>query len=83
MSSIIVNNTNLPSRGTTKEVGGMISANSRKNTVSDSKIEMDRLTCNLKKNLFIDEKLLDICILFEKLVCSHEIDSFYHKTSYQ
>jgi hypothetical protein len=26
-------------------VGGMISASSRKNTVSDSRMEMDKLTC--------------------------------------
>ena len=44
VSNIIVNNTNLPSKGTTKDVGGIISANSKKNTVSDSKMLMDRLT---------------------------------------
>ena len=37
--------------GTTSEVGGMISASSKKNTVKDSKMEMERLTWkNLKKN---------------------------------
>ncbi len=40
-----MNSTNLPRSGTTSEVGGMISASSKKNTVSDSKIEMERLTC--------------------------------------
>ena len=49
VSKIIVNNTNLPSRGTTSEVGGMISASKRKNTVSESKIEMERLTYGEKK----------------------------------
>lgn len=44
VSRIIVNKTNFPSSGTTSEVGGIISANKRKNTVSDSKIEMDKLT---------------------------------------
>ena len=44
MSSIIVKRTNFPSRGTTSDVGGMISASSRKNTVSDSKMLMDRDT---------------------------------------
>ena len=44
VSKIMVNNTNLPSRGTTSEVGGIISASKRKNTVSDSKMEMERLT---------------------------------------
>lgn len=40
----MVNNTNLPRSGTTNDVGGMISANRRKNTVNDSKIEIERLT---------------------------------------
>ena len=40
--------TNFPSNGTTSDVGGMISASSKKNTVSDSRIEMERLTCKLK-----------------------------------
>lgn len=41
----MVKRTNLPRSGTTSDVGGMISASKRKNTVSDNKIEMDRLTC--------------------------------------
>lgn len=40
----MVKRTNLPRSGTTSDVGGMISASRRKNTVSDSKIEIDRLT---------------------------------------
>ena len=44
VSKIMVNNTNFPSKGTTSEVGGMISASKRKNTVSESKMEMERLT---------------------------------------
>jgi hypothetical protein len=44
VSRIIVKSTNFPRRGTTREVGGMISANRRKNTVSESKMEMERLT---------------------------------------
>jgi len=39
-----VNKTNLPSKGTTSDVGGIISANKRKNTVSDSNMETERLT---------------------------------------
>jgi len=39
-----VNKTNLPSKGTTSDVGGIISANKRKNTVSDSSMETERLT---------------------------------------
>ena len=46
VSRIMVNKTNLPKRGTTSDVGGMISASKRKNTVSESKMEMERLTCN-------------------------------------
>lgn len=45
VSSIIVKSTNFPSSGTTSEVGGIISANSKKNTVSDSRIEIDSDTC--------------------------------------
>ena len=44
VSKIIVKRTNFPKSGTTSEVGGMISASSRKNTVRDSKMLMDRLT---------------------------------------
>lgn len=36
--------TNLPRSGTTKLVGGIISASSRKNTVNDSRIDMAKLT---------------------------------------
>ena len=44
VSRIIVKRTNFPKSGTTNDVGGMISANKRKNTVRDSKIEIERLT---------------------------------------
>ena len=40
----MVKRTNLPRRGTTREVGGMISASSRKNTVSESRMLMQRVT---------------------------------------
>ena len=40
----MVKRTNLPRSGTTREVGGMISASSRKNTVSETRMEMERLT---------------------------------------
>ena len=43
----MVNRTNLPSRGTTREVGGMISASRRKNTVRERRMEMDKLTCTI------------------------------------
>ncbi len=41
---IMVNRRYLPSRGTASDVGGMISAKSRKKTVSDSRMEMQRVT---------------------------------------
>ena len=44
VSRIMVKRTNLPRSGTTREVGGMISARRRKNTVRESRIEMDRET---------------------------------------
>ena len=47
VSRIMVNRTNLPSRGTTKEVGGMISASRRKNTVRERRMLMERLTCKV------------------------------------
>lgn len=50
VSRIMVKRTNLPRSGTTNDVGGMISASSKKNTVSDSRIEIDRLTC--EENIF-------------------------------
>ena len=39
----------LPNKGTDMEVGGIISANSKKNTVNESRIEMDKDTCQQKK----------------------------------
>lgn len=46
VSSIIVKSTNFPKSGTTNDVGGIISANNKKNTVSDSKMDMLNETCN-------------------------------------
>ena len=43
VSKIMVKRTNLPNKGTTREVGGIISARRRKNTVSVSKMLMDKL----------------------------------------
>ena len=40
----MVKRTNLPNRGTTRDVGGMISASSKKNTVRDNRMEMARDT---------------------------------------
>jgi len=44
VSNIIVNKTNFPRRGTTRDVGGMISARRRKKTVRESNILIDKLT---------------------------------------
>ena len=44
VSNIIVKSTNFPNKGTTREVGGMISASSRKNTVRERRILIDKLT---------------------------------------
>ena len=40
----IVKSRYFPRRGTASDVGGIISANSRKNTVSETRIEMLRVT---------------------------------------
>lgn len=48
VSSIIVNNTNFPSNGTTNDVGGIISASSKKNTVNESRMDMLNDTCAFK-----------------------------------
>ena len=54
----MVKRTNLPRRGTTREVGGMISAKRRKNTVSESRMEMERLT--LREKMYMCIVLNDI-----------------------
>jgi hypothetical protein len=54
VSRIMVKRTNLPRRGTTREVGGMISASRRKNTVRESRMLMDKLTCIVNARL-VDE----------------------------
>lgn len=43
-TNIMVNSKYLPSNGTANDVGGIISANSKKNTVSDTRIEMQSVT---------------------------------------
>ncbi len=49
----MVNKTNLPRRGTTRLVGGIISARRRKNTVRESRIDIARLTYFRKHFTFI------------------------------
>ena len=44
VTSIMVKRRYLPRSGTAREVGGIISARSKKNTVSDSRMLMDKLT---------------------------------------
>ena len=43
VTRIMVNRRYFPMRGTTMEVGGMISASRRKNTVSDRRMEIHRV----------------------------------------
>lgn len=45
-----MNSTNFPKSGTTNDVGGIISANNKKNTVNDSKIEILRETYLIDTN---------------------------------
>ena len=52
VTRIMVNKRYFPNRGTARDVGGMISASSRKKTVSDSRIEMHRVTCKIS-SLFL------------------------------
>ena len=44
VSNIIVKRTSFPNKGTTSEVGGIISASSKKNTVRERRMLIDRLT---------------------------------------
>ena len=48
VTSNMVKRRYLPRRGTAREVGGMISARSKKNTVSDRRIEIQRVTCTVR-----------------------------------
>ena len=43
-TNIIVKSKYFPNKGTAKDVGGMISANSKKNTVNDRRIEIHNVT---------------------------------------
>lgn len=45
-TNIIVKRRYFPKRGTASDVGGIISANNRKNTVKETRIEMQSVTCN-------------------------------------
>ena len=44
LPNIMVNSKYFPSNGTAKEVGGMISANNKKNTVRESNMEIQSVT---------------------------------------
>jgi hypothetical protein len=44
VTSNMVKSKYLPSKGTAREVGGIISARSKKNTVSESRIEIHSVT---------------------------------------
>ena len=43
-TNIMVKSKYFPSKGTARDVGGMISANSRKNTVKESNMEIQSVT---------------------------------------
>lgn len=52
VTSVIVNKRYFPSKGTASDVGGMISANNKKNTVNDTRMELHKVTfTNRKKNI--------------------------------
>ena len=80
-TSIMANMRYFPRRGTTREVGGMISTTSRKNTYKLVRIEMDNVTCkaggretiNFRAGQqYISEnqaKHLQICIKIRGLGC--------------
>ena len=44
VTKIMVNKRYLPSNGTARDVGGMISASSKKNTVRDKRMDMQSVT---------------------------------------
>lgn len=67
VSSIIVNSTNFPSSGTTSDVGGIISANRRKNTVNDNRMDMLNDTWNESDKIMIID-LLVISILRDSIL---------------
>ena len=54
VTSNMVKRRYLPSRGTARDVGGIISASSKKNTVRDSKIEIHRVTCSQREVDIVD-----------------------------
>ena len=64
VSRIMVNRTNLPRRGTTREVGGMISASRRKNTVRERRMLMERLT--LTKTVLFNLHNISIYCLYRQ-----------------
>ena len=57
VTKIMVNRRYLPSNGTARDVGGIISASSKKNTVRDRRMDMQRVTC---KNKMVDAYPMDL-----------------------
>lgn len=49
-TSIIVKSRYFPNKGTASDVGGMISANNKKNTVNETRMEMHNVTWKHHKN---------------------------------
>ena len=64
--------TNFPRRGTTREVGGIISANRRKNTVNESKMLMERLTCNVNPNYAIRKVVAHETMIYKSKILMRE-----------
>ncbi len=48
VTRVMVKSKYLPNNGTANEVGGMISASNKKNTVNDTKIELHNVTCKIR-----------------------------------
>ena len=64
VTSIMVKRRYLPRSGTARDVGGMISASSKKNTVSDSRMLMDKLTyCKIYFETSVSEIFSNFCWL--------------------
>lgn len=62
-TKIMVKRRYLPNKGTAKDVGGMISANNRKNTVKETSIEMHKVTCQRKCKLHFPQRVKDLLSL--------------------
>lgn len=69
-----MNSTNFPSNGTTSDVGGMISANKRKNTVNDKRMDMLSDTCNGRR--VVRRYIIDLLIKLARECSTNSIFLF-------